>query len=127
MPTHVLIVDAEPSAREFCAEVMKEMGFTAHAAESAARAQAFLEDEPTSIVLADARMPGLSGPELLQVVKQEHPETDVVFVTDPGAIREAAHALALGAADFLTRPFQAEDPRQVIRRLAEKQAWKVRT
>ena len=125
--TNVLVVDAEPAAREFCAEVLQNMGFIAHAVESAARARAFLEKEQVSIVLADTRMPGLSGRELLEVVKQEHPGTDVVIVTDPGAIREAAHALALGAADFLTRPFQAEDLRQVIRRLAEKQALAVKT
>jgi DNA-binding NtrC family response regulator len=116
--THVLVVDAEPAAREFCAEVLKGMDFTAHAVESAARARAFLEKEHVSIVLADARMPGLSGRELLEVVKEEHPGTDVVIVTDPGAIREAAQAMARGAADFLTRPFQAADLRQVIGRLA---------
>jgi len=125
--THVLVVDAEPAAREFCAEVLKDMGFIAHTVESAALARTFLEKEQVSIVLADARMPGLSGSELLQVVKQEHPGTDVVIFTDPGAIREAAHAMASGAADFLTRPFQAEDLRQVIGRLVEKQTSKVKT
>jgi len=127
MPRHVLIVDAEPAAREFCAEVLQDMGFMAHAVESAARARVFLENEQVSIVLADARMPGLSGPELLRVVKQEYPGTDVVIVTDPGAIREAAQALALGAADFLTRPFQAADLRQVIGRVAEKRTLKAKT
>ena len=123
---YVLVIDAERAAREFCAQVLNDMGFLAHAVESAARARAFLENESVSTVLADAQMPGLNGPELLQLVKQEYPGTDVVIVTEPGAIREAAHALALGAADFLTRPFQAEDLRQVMRRLADEQVLTVK-
>ena len=125
--THVLVVDAEPAAREFCAGVLAEMGFKAQAVESAARARAILENEQVSIVLADARLPGLSGRQLLQVVKQEYPETDVVIVTDPGAIQEASQAMAWGAADFLTRPFQAADLRQVVGRLAAKRSLNVRT
>jgi two-component system response regulator HydG len=127
MKTNVLVVDAELAAREFCAEVLSDMGFQTHAAESAAGARAFLERERVGIVLADARMPGLTCPELLKVVKQGHPGTEVVIVTGPGAVREAAHAMALGAADFLARPFQADDLRQVMQRLAEKQSLRVLT
>jgi len=121
MQTAVLIVDDEESARAFCLDALTELGFDARGAESAGRALALLESGEFDIVLADLRMPGMSGVELLRTVRQTYPEIDVVLMTGFGTIPSAVQAMKQGAYDYLTKPLKLEDLKRVFLRLVEKQ------
>ena len=121
MRTSVLIVDDEELAREFCVDAVTEIGFEARGAESAARALTLLESGEFDIVLADIRMPGMSGAELLRTVRQTYPEIDVVIMTGFGSIPSAVQAMKQGAYDYLTKPLKLEDLKRVFMRLVEKQ------
>ncbi len=121
MKTKVLIVDDEPSARDLCVETLKSMGFITETAESGTRALAILEAGHLDIVLTDVRMPGLNGIELLKIIRQKYPETDVVMMTGYGTIPDSVEAIKLGAYDYLTKPFKISDFKHVFQRLVEKQ------
>ena len=121
MKTAVLIVDDEEPARSFCTDALTELGFEAQAAESATRALALLESGQFDIVLADVRMPGMSGLELLRTVRQTYPEIDVVMMTGYGTIPSAVQAMQQGAYDYLTKPLKLGDLKHLFLRLIERQ------
>ncbi len=121
MKTSVLVVDDDDAARGFCAEAMTTLGFATQTAESAARALVLLASGQFDIVLTDVRMPGMSGLDLLKIVKQDYPSVDVVMLTGFGTISSAVQAMKQGAYDYLTKPFKMEDVERVFRRLVEKQ------
>jgi len=121
MRTAVLVVDDEETARNFCADALNELGFEAQTAESAARALTMLESGEFDIVLADVRMPGMNGLELLRAVRQTYPDIDVVMMTAYGTIPSAVQAMKQGAYDYLTKPIKLDDLKHVFQRLVERQ------
>jgi YesN/AraC family two-component response regulator len=72
-------------------------------------------------VLLDLRMPGLDGMEVLRQVSQQRPEIKVIIITAYGSIDLAVEAMKLGAVDFLQKPFDAAQVRDMVRRILEKQ------
>jgi two-component system response regulator AtoC len=120
MSLEVLIVDDEESARRLCVEILDSLGFETQEAESAHRALAILESGHVDIVLSDVRMPGMNGMELLKIIKQKYPETEVVLVTGYGTIQDSVEAMKLGAYDYITKPFSIEDFKHTFERLIEK-------
>jgi len=121
MKTSILIVDDEHSGQVMCAEILNEMGFETESAGSATRALEILECGHMDIVLTDAKMPGIDGIELLGIIKEKYPETEVVIMSGFGTISTAVEAMKRGAHDYITRPFTIEDFRQLFQRLVEKQ------
>jgi DNA-binding NtrC family response regulator len=116
----VLIVDDEESARRLCQEALRSGGFRTEVAESAPRALAVLESGPIDIVLTDVRMPGLDGIELLKIIREKYPDTDVVVMTGFGSVPAAVEAIKLGAYEYVTKPFEVENLQRIFRRLVEK-------
>jgi DNA-binding NtrC family response regulator len=121
MGTAVLVVDDEETARTFCADALSELGFEAQAAESAKLALDMLESGQFDIVLADVRMAGMSGLELLKTIRETYPDIDVVMMTGYGTIPSAVQAIKQGAYDYLAKPLKLEDLKRVFQRLVEKQ------
>jgi len=121
MKTSILIVDDEEVARTFCADVLSELGFKAQAAESAKLALEMLESGQFDVVLADVRMPGISGLELLKVIRETYPDIDIVMMTGYGTVSSAVQAMKLGAYDYLTKPLKVDDLTHLFQRLVEKQ------
>jgi len=121
MSRNVLVVDDEPLARQVCVDILKAMGFDTEVADSAAQALAILESQRIDTVLSDVRMPGTSGVELLKIIKQKYPETDVVLITGYGTIHDSVEAIKLGAYDYITKPFSIEDFKRTFQRLRDKQ------
>jgi len=122
MGTAVLVVDDEETARTYCADVLSELGFEAQGAESAKQALEMLESGQFDIVLADVRMPGMSGLDLLKTIQETYPDIDVVMMTGYGTVASAVQAMKQGAYDYLTKPLKVEDLQHVFQRLVEKQA-----
>jgi two-component system response regulator AtoC len=121
MRSAILIVDDEQGDRDFCAEALTALGYEAESAESADQALAALATGRFDIVLADVRMPGMSGLDLLKVVRQDYPAIDVVMITGFGTVSSAVQAIKQGAYDYLTKPLKLDDLKRVLRRLVEKQ------
>ena len=119
--TTVLVVDDDEALRDLCLEVVKQLDLEALVAEDATRALQILEGSQIDIVLSDVRMPGVSGIELLKVIRQQHAEVAVLMMTGYGTIPEAVEAVKLGAYDYITKPFEIDDLRRLLERVIEKQ------
>ena len=116
----ILVVDDEEDIREICGETLRAAGCEVRTADSARHALAILEDGGIDIVLTDLRMPGMSGLDLLQYVRQHHVGVDVILMTAHSTVATAVEAIKLGAFDYLMKPFGTDDLANRIRRLAER-------
>lgn len=99
------VVDDDESVRESLPDLLREFGFAARAFSSA---EEFLSSDcvdETKCLILDIAMPGMTGPELNQVLKSRRREIPIVFIT--GQRDETIHAQLLkqGAAGFLLKPF----------------------
>lgn len=105
----ILVVDDEESIRELLEIMLKREGYAVTVAASADAALKILGKQRFDIVITDIAMPGISGIELLSKVKQGAHDTAVIVITAHGSTESAVEAMKLGAADYLTKPFQMEE------------------
>src|SRR5512142_3081461 len=115
-----LVVDDEQSIRRLCMTVGASLGFTCAEAESAEAALVHLESESPDIILADLKLPNLSGVDLLRQVKVLLPRTEVAIMTGHGTIETAVQAMKLGAYDYIVKPFRLDELKIALQRIAEK-------
>ncbi len=113
----VLIVDDEEHIREIAAAALRSVAEKVFAVESAEAALDVLREENIDVVITDIRMPGLDGLEFLHRVKQEQPGVRFLMITAHGTLDTVVQALRFGASDFLTKPFENEELRQITLRL----------
>ncbi len=106
MSIEVLIVDDEESLRGILTQVLEEDGFVVSEAASGEEALEIFNRTVPPIVFTDIRMGGMSGLQLLQEIKQSHPETQVIIITSNASLDSAITALRSGAYDFLVKPFE---------------------
>ena len=107
-PTLVAIVDDDDSVRNALHGLMKESGFPALAFASA---EEFLQSgkrRQTACLIADIRMPGMSGLELQARLNAEHQRIPIIFITAHGDEDMRLQALRAGAVEFLAKPFDDE-------------------
>jgi two-component system, NtrC family, response regulator PilR len=116
----ILIVDDEPSMRELLSIMLRKESFEVLVAESRATAAAMLAKGPVDMVITDVRLPDGDGIEILRHVKAASPETVVIVMTAFGSTQTAVAALKLGAHDYLTKPFDIEELKIVVRGALEK-------
>lgn len=103
--TSILVVDDEATMREVLFCNLRESGYETRVAGSVNEALALLDREPADLVLSDIVMPGASGLDLLERLKDRWPDTAVVMVTALADIQAAIDALKLGASDYILKPF----------------------
>jgi len=115
-----LIVDDEQSIRRLCMTVGQGLGFLCAEAETAEAALESVEAAPPDIVVADLKLPSLSGVDLLRKFKELLPRTEVAIMTGHGSIESAVDAMRQGAYDYIEKPFRVERLRQLLQRMAEK-------
>ena len=115
-----LIVDDEPRLRQVFVHLMRNDGFSCLEAENGEQAIAVLEREPVTLVMSDLRMPRLDGIELLREIRARWPDTAVVMITAVADVEIAVNCLALGAADYVIKPYQLEDVRARVAQALEK-------
>jgi len=113
----VLIVDDEEKVVFFLRESLEELGrdFTIGTAKSAEEALEKIETRPYDLVISDLRMPGIDGLQLLERVKERHPNTRFVLMTAYGSDEVEARAHSLDVFDYITKPFHVSDLLDVAR------------
>ena len=106
----VLVVDDETSVREMLSIALGRQGYRVETADSADAAMRMVRETGFDVVLTDIRMPdGPDGVELLQRLKENDPELQVILMTAYASLDTAVSALRSGAFDYITKPFQIED------------------
>jgi len=112
----ILVVDDEPNIRRVLEAVLSKEGHKVKTAENAAKAQQILAgDGSIDVLITDLIMPGMNGVELLQAAKETDPHLAVVMITAHGTIKSAVDAMKLGALDYITKPFDLDEIKQVVR------------
>ncbi|ANU15679.1 two-component system response regulator DcuR [Planococcus maritimus] len=104
----VMIVEDDPMVAALNQQFVGRMeGFEViGAAENAQHAIAILAESDIDLVLLDIHMPGLTGIEFLQMLREQQLDLDVILITAASEIRQIQHALRLGASDYLIKPFE---------------------
>jgi len=117
---NILVVDDEETMRDSCQQALSQDGNRVEVAEDGSTALAMLEKESFDLVILDLKMPGLSGMEVLEKVKEEYPEVVVVVITGYATIESAVEAMKKGAYDFIPKPFTPDSLRVIVKRALEK-------
>jgi len=115
MGKRVLIVDDEPSLREVLGILLKKEGYTVDSCDGGVSALQALQRSTYDMVITDLRMPEVNGIEVLRSAKSTHPDTAVLVITAYGAADSAVEAMKLGALDYLTKPFQVDEVRRIVK------------
>lgn len=118
----ILVVDDEPNIRRVMEAVFTKDGHTVISAENGKRALAAATGHPIDVLISDLIMPDMTGVELLQQVKQIHPQCTAVIVTAYGTIKSAVEAMKFGAIDYLQKPFDMDEVRLVVQKAIEHHA-----
>ncbi|MBI2114523.1 MAG: sigma-54-dependent Fis family transcriptional regulator, partial [candidate division NC10 bacterium] len=118
----VLIVDDDQAVRQALSRTLEKIGYDVVVAEDGQAGLDRLRQGGIHIVLADLKMPKLSGQELLKAAKAIAPDVEVIVITGHGTVEEAVEAMKEGAYDFITKPFKRVQLEKTIRKAAEKQA-----
>jgi DNA-binding NtrC family response regulator len=111
----ILIVDDEESVRDSLFNWFIEDGYHVECAENAKKALSILESENFDIILADIKMPGMDGLEMLRRIKLLKTDSIVIVMTAFATVDTAVQALKDGAFDYITKPFDPDDLSHLIR------------
>lgn len=115
----ILIVDDDAGQRRLIEFWLQEEGYsTLLASDGKAGLQLFEEKSPR-LVIADIRMPGMDGVDLLSRIKGINQDTPVMLVTAFGTVDNAVEAMKLGAADYILKPLNANELKMIVRRALE--------
>lgn len=112
---NVLIVDDDESIRLILAEVLSGDGYNVAQARTGEEALKNLKQKDFDVVLTDLMMPVTDGMELLTIIKKLKPQTRVVMLTAFATIESAVEAMKKGASDYISKPFDALEVRNVVR------------
>lgn len=111
----LLIVDDDEGIRDALYELFEEE-HRCHLAGTAEEAMKWLDTETYDVVLTDISMPGLSGVELLAVLRQRQAKTPVIIITGLGDQEHAQGLMKMGAFDYLVKPFHLEVVEKSVKR-----------
>ena len=122
----ILVIDDEKNLRESIVEYLSLEKIEAVAASSGEEGQVLLQREVFDAVVLDLKMPGISGIELLQWIRDAGPEVPVIMMSAFGEVQDAVNAMKLGARDYLVKPFDPEELVLRLRRIEEEQSLRRR-
>ncbi len=103
---NILIVDDEKNYTMIIGEILQEEGYASITASSGMEALDILNNEIIDLVLTDVKMPGMSGIQLLENIKEINPDIPVIIMTAYGSVEKAVDAMHRGAYTFILKPFE---------------------
>jgi two-component system, NtrC family, sensor kinase len=116
----IVLIDDEADIREVLGISLRDAGYEVASAPDGESGLKLMEGFRPRIVITDIRMPGMDGLQVLEAVKRDHPETEVIVATAYGDMDVAIRALQLDASDFVTKPVSEEALHLSLRRACER-------
>ena len=120
MSNKLLLADDEEGIRKVLGISLADRGYEVLTAEDGDEALKIFSRAKPQIVLTDIKMPGMDGIELLQKIKQEDPDTEVIMITGHGDMELAIKSLKYEAIDFVTKPINDDILEIALKRAHEK-------
>jgi putative two-component system response regulator len=121
----ILIVDDEMGVRESLKMILKP-NYQVHTAADGTEALQFIQKVKIDLVALDLNMPGLSGIDVLQQIKKNDPDIEVIVITAHGTPQNIQDASRYGAGDFVTKPFNVPDLIKSVNRSLEKRNYNLK-
>ncbi len=115
----VLLADDERSIAITLADELKRVGHKVRVVNDGTAAHAALLEERFDVLVTDIQMPGMSGIQLLEFLKQSSPSTEVVIITGYATIESAVGAIRKGAFDYIRKPFESDEILVALRKIEE--------
>jgi DNA-binding NtrC family response regulator len=119
---NILVIDDDKIILDSLCEFLSLEGFQTSGAETLKGALAKLEQEHYSLVITDVNLPDGDGLELLDIIRENHPQTVTLVITGYGTIESAVKAIKQGAYDYLTKPIIDDDLRLAVERAIKQQS-----
>lgn len=121
MASDILIVDDEADIRELVSGILNDEGYDTRTAGDSDKALAAIEARRPGLLILDIWLQGskLDGLELLDIIRDQHPDLPVVVISGHGNIETAVSAIKKGAYDFIEKPFKTDRLILVVRRAIE--------
>ena len=116
----ILIVDDEKNIRLTLSQALETLDTQIDVAANGGEALTKLKEKEFGLILLDIRMPGMDGMEVLRRVREIRPDIRIIMITAYGTIESAVEALKLGAVDFLQKPFDPEEIRELVSRVMDR-------
>jgi len=115
----ILVIDDEIGPRESLRMLLKP-DYQVHTADCVEAGMKLLREKQPDTIVMDIRMPGMTGIDGLRKIREIDPHLSVIMLTGFGALETAKEALRLGANDYISKPFDAGEMRDVIGRNVER-------
>ncbi|MDD7971929.1 sigma-54-dependent transcriptional regulator [Roseinatronobacter alkalisoli] len=112
----VMLIEDDQDLREATCETLEAAAFSVHTFGNAKAALENLDSISPDVILSDMRLPGMSGLDFLDVIRQQAPDIPFVLITGHGDVSSALRAMRAGAHDFLEKPCQPELVIDILRR-----------
>ena len=119
-PIDLLVVDDDPEFRSTIVRRFLRRGYHVQEAADGEEALGMCERRQFDAIILDMVMPGISGIEVLEKLKEAHTESEVIMLTGQGTIEIAVQAMKLGAFDFLSKPFPLAELEVLIEKAYER-------
>jgi len=110
----ILVVDDELNMRLVLGAMLKKEGYEVFSAANGLEALKAMKQDEMDVVITDLKMPKLDGMGLLEQILDQYMETPVIIITAHGTVATAVDALKKGAFDYITKPFEQDDLKNVI-------------
>ena len=120
-PEHILIIDDEAAMHDLLRASLAPLYCDIAAVEDGQRGLDLLATDRFGVVILDLMLPGLSGLDVLQRIREQRLPTEVIVLTAHASLESAIEALRLGAYDYVIKPFHVEAIRSAVRRAIDKQ------
>jgi DNA-binding NtrC family response regulator len=121
MKARILIVDDEEIVLRSCVRILENDDYQVDSVLDPWEALRRIDENGYDVLVLDIMMPKIDGLQVLQHVKERHPDVDVVMMTGLSQIQTAVKAMKLGAFDYLSKPFDPDELKMVVDRALERQ------
>ena len=112
--THILVMEDDATISAALDMILTEAGYDVDLAETGEAALELFEQKRFDLIIADLKLPGINGMEVIKQIKEKTPEMEVIVITGVGTQPIAEEAMTLGAHDFLPKPFTDDQIKTAI-------------
>jgi signal transduction histidine kinase len=113
----ILVVDDEETVREMVSKIISHIGYDVVTTGKGREALEILKNQPCSIMITDIKMPEMDGFELMKAVRDQFPSTYIICMTAHGGTYTYTDVVAVGAADYIAKPFTIDEMRAKLKRV----------